>query len=865
MLSQGLLPVSQQFFYSTHNALNDGQVEEQKLVLNFHETRGTRKLSISIYPFYDVQTVKRLLIKRLNLPGCTEIKDLRILYKGTELPNYRVMTNFDTNSKKRLFFELREDNPKASIRPLGFRLSSQFDKVLSECRLALQRNIAPKLTMEGTGGTYLLSNCQRKIVAVFKPADEEAFAPCNPRGYEGQMAQQGFRAGVLSGEGASREVAGYFLDTLYDGAVDVPETTMVEACHPAFHYKREYAAVGARLNIDESSVTWKTGSLQAFVPPTGGMHTETCGNYDACLFAVEDVHNIGAFDIRVMNLDRNDGNILIQGLKSQQLIIGRHRRTYVGMPGLTPEGFPSKYHLVPIDHGLILPDVLDVANIDLVWYEWPQTQVPFSESTVRLILSYEPDRDAERLKRKLFIRDECLRTLRVATRLLQTGVRMHLTLRQISEMSSRSDIDEPSVLEDLVNQAMKQVYRGLDSTSLIATNKLGYHIDLAECSFVPSVRLYRASTTREGDGKLRRREAADGGGGGEAAGRSVSSSEAEDRLEQRPIRGSGGEGEATVNSEDMETIAEEAEGKDRLGSGRGGGGGKGEVSSNDKITSGSTGAPSKTTTTTTQSCDPITKATERTDAVKAGSECTDSVSDRSSNSGGTTTSSSSSWDELLILGRKAQEMLDGSDSSDDEHEDDAEQEEEEEEQEGGARRNTKAFGSNVKRCDGSGGATGDKKVAGRRRRAGEKRDQQGHHKKCWKCGRRWSSGKIQQVKKELGTVHGPVGSSGEAARRLSGSANTESGYESDCDEANKAAGRRGSSGGGAEEMNEGGRNGSKSNWKGGGRLVIDDQMLESLPSSALFDYGTQNRGKKKKEKKDWKTCKARTEGSRQGR
>lgn len=64
--------------------------------------------------------------------------------------------------------------------------------------------------------------------------DEEAFAPCNPRGYEGRLGQQGLRGGVLSGEGAGREFAAYLLDASYGGFAGVPATMMVEACHPAF-------------------------------------------------------------------------------------------------------------------------------------------------------------------------------------------------------------------------------------------------------------------------------------------------------------------------------------------------------------------------------------------------------------------------------------------------------------------------------------------------------------------------------------------------------------------------------------------------------------------------------------------------------
>lgn len=42
------------------------------------------------------------------------------------------------------------------------------------------------------------------------------------------------------------------------------------------------------------------------------------GNFDARLFSVGDVHRIAIFDLRVMNLDRNDSNILVAPLMGYQ-------------------------------------------------------------------------------------------------------------------------------------------------------------------------------------------------------------------------------------------------------------------------------------------------------------------------------------------------------------------------------------------------------------------------------------------------------------------------------------------------------------------------------------------------------------------
>ncbi len=57
-----------------------------------------------------------------------------------------------------------------------------------------------------------MMNQQKRKVAIFKPIDEEPFAPNNPRGNTGPFGSQTFRAGVLSGESCIREVAAYLLD-----------------------------------------------------------------------------------------------------------------------------------------------------------------------------------------------------------------------------------------------------------------------------------------------------------------------------------------------------------------------------------------------------------------------------------------------------------------------------------------------------------------------------------------------------------------------------------------------------------------------------------------------------------------------------
>ena len=51
-----------------------------------------------------------------------------------------------------------------------------------------------------------------EAVAIFKPIDEEPFAPNNPKGRQGPFGSETLRPGVKSGESTIREIAAYFLD-----------------------------------------------------------------------------------------------------------------------------------------------------------------------------------------------------------------------------------------------------------------------------------------------------------------------------------------------------------------------------------------------------------------------------------------------------------------------------------------------------------------------------------------------------------------------------------------------------------------------------------------------------------------------------
>jgi len=112
--------------------------------------------------------------------------------------------------------------------------AKRLKKIIEMIRQGFNSGLKPKLTDEGTSGTYEMRSAQKEKVGVFKPIDEEPFAPNNPRGNTGPFGSQSFRPGILSGESCIREVAAYLLDHHHFSSV--PLTTFVEVVHQSLKY-----------------------------------------------------------------------------------------------------------------------------------------------------------------------------------------------------------------------------------------------------------------------------------------------------------------------------------------------------------------------------------------------------------------------------------------------------------------------------------------------------------------------------------------------------------------------------------------------------------------------------------------------------
>jgi hypothetical protein len=341
--------------------------------------------------------------------------DVATLTKGTSNQYNNTLVSSAVDLCKRNFKPFRNNDVCDANSSSRVGLSAPKDEAISRPRDLLEMVLEgleyhqPELCEEGINGAYFLRNKDGQRIAVFKPNDEEGNIESNPKRsfYEEQFVNKG----TLPGEGAQREVAAYLLDRGHFH--DVPQTIMAAISHDSF-----------RSSTSNSGKVTKIGSLQEFIDNDGS--AEDIGPKQ---FRIRDVHKIGVLDLRIFNTDRHAGNILV-----------------------TEEG-DGTYRLTPIDQGLSLPSNLEHAWFE--WLHWPQAKIPFDSETRCYIRHINVEEDAALLA-NLGIRDECIRTMKISSTLLKKGAAAGLTLYDIGNIASRTNIDQPSALERMFEQAAKE-------------------------------------------------------------------------------------------------------------------------------------------------------------------------------------------------------------------------------------------------------------------------------------------------------------------------------------------------------------------------------------------------------------------------
>jgi len=278
--------------------------------------------------------------------------------------------------------------------------------LMLQSKRAMLLGKCPSLSLDGTGGTYFLPDTQGQPVTVFKPLDEEPFACNNPRGpafalpFGEDDGSTRMRAGIPPGASCFREVAAYLLDTCHHAGV--PQTTLAEAMHPRFSYR-------------DRQLKPKLGSLQKFSPSDG-----VAEDFSSSLFPATEVHKIAILDLRLLNCDRNAGNILVRQAK---------------------EPDKASLTLVPIDHGYCLPDLLEIGWCDWCWLDWPQAKQPLSPDAKHHILHViDPEEDARAVRERFGMSKKVATLVKLSGMLLQEGVRSGLSLYEVASLVVRQDL-----------------------------------------------------------------------------------------------------------------------------------------------------------------------------------------------------------------------------------------------------------------------------------------------------------------------------------------------------------------------------------------------------------------------------------------
>ncbi|KAM1218097.1 hypothetical protein ACFX2J_045132 [Malus domestica] len=324
--------------------------------------------------------------------------------------------------------DLQQRDQSGPIEVLGY--SDQFartKKLVWDIVKAIRNEIDPVPVHSGLGGAYYFRNCDGENIAIVKPTDEEPFAPNNPKGFVGKaLGQPGLKRSVRVGETGFREVAAFLLD--YNNFAKVPATALVKITHSVFNVND-----GVKGNMHQNGKqASKIASLQQFIP-----HDFDASDHGFSSFPVDAVHRIGILDIRILNTDRHAGNLLVRKLDGA--------------------GKFGQVELVPIDHGLCLPESLEDPYFE--WIHWPQASIPFSDDELAYIDKLDPLKDSDMLRMELpMIRDACLRVLVLCTIFLKGAAAFGLCLSEIGEMMSREFLgheEEPSELEVICIEAKK--------------------------------------------------------------------------------------------------------------------------------------------------------------------------------------------------------------------------------------------------------------------------------------------------------------------------------------------------------------------------------------------------------------------------
>ena len=348
----------------------------------------------------------------------------------------------------------RYDGEFGRIMPLA-KLNDKVSKnIVKGIMSGLNKRLNPGQTPEGLSGSYFLKDRFRNNVAIFKPMHEEPFAPLNPKGMKGKLGTEIHESGINSGELYLREVAAWLMDE--KKIFSVPETFLAVVDHPFFDKTESRTDIflqgsgispflpesltSSKKNIDVMSQGDSPGNFNRMNVKLQKSHSRVgsiqkmiwnngcISNISISLIPTFEIQKIALLDLRILNADRNEGNILFQ------------------------RNSKGSISLIPIDHGLSLGKKLKIKASEIVWTNFPQIKKPLDPKLVKFVKNLKPKDTLNRLSKHLDIDKENLLMIRFAETFLKMCVKKGLSLFEISQIYYRfGEEDKHSHFEKILN------------------------------------------------------------------------------------------------------------------------------------------------------------------------------------------------------------------------------------------------------------------------------------------------------------------------------------------------------------------------------------------------------------------------------
>jgi hypothetical protein len=326
------------------------------------------------------------------------------------------------------------------------KLSSKCSKnIVKKIMLGMNRRLNPVAISQGFSGSYFLLDQYRNKVAIFKPRHEEPFAPLNPKGFKAKLGTEVHQSGIFSGQQYLREAAAFVMDD--KGLFGVPDTFLGSVKHPFFkdsHKRRDIMRLSHyipekltkedfiidllqensidqfhKMNHKMTNNMTRIGSVQKVIPNSGDISELSIENLSAF-----QVQKIALFDMRILNADRNEGNILFRKTKDE-------------------------IELIPVDHGMCLGTKLKIRESEVVWMNYPQIHLPLDPRLVKYIKALKPKETVQRLTKKLDLPKDVLDLVRISETFLKMCVKRKMTIFEMAQLFYRKE-EKKSVLEKIV-------------------------------------------------------------------------------------------------------------------------------------------------------------------------------------------------------------------------------------------------------------------------------------------------------------------------------------------------------------------------------------------------------------------------------